>query len=187
MWTLGCVSRWLWSWEVTQLQVSLPFGAIWMRVPRTSRENHGKHTEWQETLWPQRMKERGVLLWILVHLGQSTNVLSTYYVSRPGYSREQEDTFLPSGIMRHHWKVLCKETAQSFICLSLGPNPQHKAIPRLGIKSELQLPAYTTDTATWDPSPVCDLHHSSRHRRILNPLSETRDRTCLLMHTSQVL
>ena len=28
-----------------------------------------------------------------------------------------------------------------------------------------------TATATWDPSHVCELHHSSRQHRILNPLS----------------
>ena len=31
-------------------------------------------------------------------------------------------------------------------------------VPRLGVKSEVQLPAYTTATVTWDPSLVCDLH-----------------------------
>jgi len=68
-----------------------------------------------------------------------------------------------------------------FICLFfnlfcfLEPNPQHMAVPRLGGKSELQLPANTTATATWDPSLVCDLHHSSWQRHILNPLSRARD------------
>jgi len=32
-------------------------------------------------------------------------------------------------------------------------------IPRLGVQLELQLPAYTTATATQDPSHVWDLHH----------------------------
>ena len=50
-----------------------------------------------------------------------------------------------------------------------------------GSSQELQLPAYTTATATWDPSRVYDLPHSSRPRWILNPLSEARDRTCVLM------
>ena len=36
-------------------------------------------------------------------------------------------------------------------------------------------------TATWDPSLVCDLYHSSWQRWILNPLSEARDRTRNLM------
>ena len=37
-----------------------------------------------------------------------------------------------------------------------------------------------------DPSLVFHLHHSSRQRRILNPLSEARDRTCVLKDTSQI-
>ena len=36
-------------------------------------------------------------------------------------------------------------------------------VPRLGVESELQLPAYTTATATPDPSHVCNLHHSHSH------------------------
>ena len=55
------------------------------------------------------------------------------------------------------------------------------------VESELQRPAHATDTAMWDPSCVCDLHHSSWQRRILNPLREARDRTCILMDTSRVL
>ena len=50
-------------------------------------------------------------------------------------------------------------------------------IPRLGVESELYLPAYTTATATWDPSRVYHLHHSSQQCRILNPLSKARDPT----------
>ena len=59
----------------------------------------------------------------------------------------------------------------------LGPHPRPLEVPGLGVESELQLPAYTTATATPDPSCICDLHHGSRQRRILNPLSEARDRT----------
>ena len=36
-----------------------------------------------------------------------------------------------------------------FFCI-LGPQEQHMEVPRLGIKSELQLLAYTTATAKWD-------------------------------------
>ena len=57
----------------------------------------------------------------------------------------------------------------------LGPHPQHIEVPRLGVESELQLPAYATATATQDPSCVCDLHHSSQQHWILNPLREARD------------
>ena len=56
---------------------------------------------------------------------------------------------------------------------------------RLGFASQLQPLVYTTATAMQDPSRVCDLHHSSQKRWILNPLSEARDRTRVLMGTSQ--
>ena len=51
----------------------------------------------------------------------------------------------------------------------------HMEVPRLGVESELQLPAYATTTATWDLSRVCHLHHSSGQSWILNPLSEAGD------------
>ena len=42
-----------------------------------------------------------------------------------------------------------------------GPYLWHMEVPRLGVKSELWLPAYTTATATQDPSRVCYLHNSN--------------------------
>ena len=84
-------------------------------------------------------------------------------------------------------------------CLSVclfGLHLWHKEVPRLGIRLELQLLAYTTATATPDPIHVCNLHHSSRphsswHQSslqhwILNPVSRARDQTCVLMVTSWV-
>ena len=59
-------------------------------------------------------------------------------------------------------------------------------VPRLGVQSELQLPAYTTAPAMPDPRGVCDLDHSSWQPRILNPLSEARTRTWVLMDASQI-
>ena len=47
-------------------------------------------------------------------------------------------------------------------------------------------PAYTTGTAMPDPSCVCDLHHSLQQRWILNPLSEAKDWTCMLIDPSQI-
>ena len=41
------------------------------------------------------------------------------------------------------------------------PHPWHMEVHRLGAELVLQLLAYTTATATQDPSHVCDLHHSS--------------------------
>ena len=68
-----------------------------------------------------------------------------------------------------------------FFFAFLGPHPQHMEVPRLRVKSELWQPAYTTATATQDPSHVFDLHHSSWQCRICNPLSKASDRTCNLM------
>ena len=74
-----------------------------------------------------------------------------------------------------------------FFFVFLGPHTQHKDIPKLGVEWELQLPANTTATAAQDPSLVCDLHHSARQHRILNPLSGARDWTRHLMDPSPVL
>ena len=68
----------------------------------------------------------------------------------------------------------------------LGPHVRHMEVPRLGVESELQMPAYATATATRDLSHVCDLHHSSQQHWILNALSKARDQTHILMDTSQV-
>ena len=54
-------------------------------------------------------------------------------------------------------------------------------VPGLGIKSELQ--AYATDMAIPDPNCICDLHCGLWKSQILNPLSEARDRTCVLTDT----
>ena len=55
-----------------------------------------------------------------------------------------------------------------------------------GVRSELQLLASATVTATGDPSHICSLHHRSRQCRIPDPLSKARDWTHILMDTSQV-
>ena len=92
------------------------------------------------------------------------------------------------GAQRH--EINCPRSLGSFFfffLFFLGPYPWHMKVPRLGVESELQLPAYyTTATATRDPSRVCDLYYSSQQCRILNPLSEVRDRTRILMEPRQV-
>ena len=52
------------------------------------------------------------------------------------------------------------------------------------VESELQLPA--TATAVWDPSHFCNLYHNSWQCQILNPVSNARDQTHILMDTTQV-
>ena len=59
-------------------------------------------------------------------------------------------------------------------------------LPRLGVESELQLPACTIAIATQDLSHVCDLYQSSQQHQILNPLSKARDRTRILMDIGRV-
>ena len=73
-----------------------------------------------------------------------------------------------------------------FILLLLRGAPVEMDVPRLRVQLELQLPAYTTATAAWDPSHIWDLHHSSRQSQILNPPREARDRTHNLMVTIQI-
>ena len=63
---------------------------------------------------------------------------------------------------------------------------RHLEVLRLGVELELQLPTYATAIAMPDPSHVCDLHHSLGQNRILNPLREARDQTCILMDTCWV-
>ena len=52
--------------------------------------------------------------------------------------------------------------------VSLGPHPWHMEVPRLGVESELQLPADTTAAATREPNHICNLHHSSQQCQSLS-------------------
>ena len=72
-----------------------------------------------------------------------------------------------------------------FFCF-LGPHLQQMEVPSLGVESELQLLAYTTATAMWDPSRACNLYQSSQQCGISDPQSEGRDQTGILMDTSQI-
>ena len=71
-----------------------------------------------------------------------------------------------------------------FFFFFVRPHLLHVDVPRLGAESELQLPTYTT--ATRDPNHICELCPSSRPHWILNPLSEARDPTHILMDASWV-
>ena len=44
-----------------------------------------------------------------------------------------------------------------FFLVFLGLHQRRREVPRLGVESELQLPAYTIVTATRDLSHLCDL------------------------------
>ena len=73
----------------------------------------------------------------------------------------------------------------SCVCV-FRTTPMTHGTSRLGVESELQLLAYSTATATPDPSFICDPHHSSWQRQILYPQSEARDATLVLMDASRV-
>ena len=59
-------------------------------------------------------------------------------------------------------------------------------VPRLGVKSDLELLADTTPTKSPGPSRICDPHHSSWQHQITDLLSKTRNGTCTLMDTSRI-
>ena len=84
-----------------------------------------------------------------------------------------------SSVSFQTWSLYLEEKLNYNNTILLSPPPP------LGIEWELQLPAYTTATALQDPRRICDLHHSSPCQ-ILNPLSEARDWTHILMDTSQM-
>ena len=85
--------------------------------------------------------------------------------------------------------MLCAKCSAScfkdfFFFFFLGLHLRDREVPRRGVKS--QLPAYTTATTIRDPSHLCDLHHSSRQRQILNPMSKARDQIHILTDASQI-
>ena len=57
-------------------------------------------------------------------------------------------------------------------------------VPQLGMALERQLRAYTTATATQDPSCICNLLRSLWQPGIFNPLSKARDQTRILTETT---
>ena len=107
-------------------------------------------------------------------------------------------------VLDHFWQLYggsrgaCLEEGDKYIYLIsfyfifcfLGLHLRHMEVPRLGVESELQLPGYTTATATTtamqDLSCVCGLHDGSWQHQILNPLSEASNQTHILMDTSHV-
>ena len=55
---------------------------------------------------------------------------------------------------------LCGKYTCKFFFFFLHLHLQHMEVPRLVLKSELQLPAYTTAMATLDVSLFCNLYRS---------------------------
>ena len=70
-----------------------------------------------------------------------------------------------------------------FLFFLSWPHLWQVEVPRLGVRSELQLLPYATATAALDPSCMGSLCCSLRQCQVLNPLSEARNRTHILMET----
>ena len=82
---------------------------------------------------------------------------------------------LGTGILKeHHLEEAATNTAFSSFLLRFRAVPAAMEVPSLGVELEPELLAYSTVTATQDPSRVCDVHRRSQHQ-ILNSLSEARD------------
>ena len=107
------------------------------------------------------------------------------------FPSEIESFTLNNNTLRHYLNAPRMVTVKPFFFFFpfflLWLHPWHMEDPRLGVETELQLPAYTTATAMPGLSLVCGLHHSSWQCRILNPLSQARDRTHILVDTSRIL
>ena len=65
-------------------------------------------------------------------------------------------------VCKQERNLCCVMKLRIFFSLSfLGLHLWHMEVPRLGVKLELQLPAYTATTVAPDPSSICDLHHTA--------------------------
>ena len=82
--------------------------------------------------------------------------------------------FGPRSTDATHWSETCLVALRGFflcVCVCVfgfgvfffffWPYLRHVEVPRIGVKLELQLPAYNVATATWDLSCICDLAQSS--------------------------
>ena len=85
--------------------------------------------------------------------------------------------------MDYEGKVIKQSVKSHFYFLLLWLHLWRMEAPRLGVESELQLTAYTTATATHDPSRIQDLHCSFRKAGSLIHWGG-RDWTCILTETT---
>ena len=117
---------------------------------------------------------------------QKGKVLVSLHFSPPassGHLHFSSTSVVSTGVQFVQWLGSIYRLRNSFyfpfFFFFLWLHSQHLKVPRLEVKSELQLPAYTTATATRDMRCICNLCCSSQQRWILNPLMEAKDRTCI--------
>ena len=113
-----------------------------------------------------------MLLWLWLQL-QSTLAWDLLYAVSAALKRQKQKTKKQNktnnptiSVQQADWGATSVTRCTcSYVCLFLGgAHLWYMEIPGLGVESELQLPAYTTATATPDPS----------QHWILNPLREAR-------------
>ena len=90
---------------------------------------------------------------------------------RDSLSRGADSRMFKTPLKNVHCYVVIQYNWNNFFFCFLGQHLWQMEVPRLGVKSELQLPAYATATATPDPSHVCSLLHNSQQHWIINLLS----------------
>ena len=91
-----------------------------------------------------------------------------------GVNTVSNSTLIPYCIFCNSVEQAYMYSFSHFFFFFKGLHLWHMEVPRLGLESELQLPAYTTATVMPDPSCICNQHHISQQCCILNPLREAR-------------
>ena len=129
----------------------------------------GQGTEPKPQLWPTPQVQQQILQSTVPHQG-SNSLLS----SDLGWCSQ---ILNPLWHSRNSWKP------SIYIFFFLWPHLQHMKVLRLGVESELQLPAHITAIAIPDLSCIYKLCRGLWQCWILNPLKEAKDQTCLLMDT----
>ena len=98
---------------------------------------------------------QGTMVYAITHNNQTISVTMDY------------DKYSEMATQTAEIMVNIKSISPPHLFVFMGPHPWHTKVLRLRVKSELQQLAYTTATATWDLSRLCDLHHSSRQLWVL--------------------
>ena len=140
------------------------------------------HITWTN-LWGLMLSEKRQSYTTYFHL------ISTFLKLQDNRNREEISGCQELSWVKREAKYGYKRTTQETLAVmelfcNFFPYLWHMEVPRQGVESELQLPAYAV--AMQDLGHVCNLHHSLRQCWILNILSRTRDQTCIFMDTSQV-
>ena len=89
-----------------------------------------------------------------------------------------QKTSIQNGMRKHFLNRIHFFFFLSFCLFRAAPMAYRDS--QAGVESELQFLAYATAAAMPDLSHICNLHHSSWQCWVLNPLSKTRDGTCVL-------